>query len=85
MGFGTEILFLLLLGLIFLGPKQMHSMLRYVARTKAEFDRASRSLRAQLDAELETPVERPAPAPTAPELQALSTALPHAHPGGGGD
>jgi hypothetical protein len=30
-------------------------------------------------------VEKPVPAPTAPEFQASSTAPPHAHPGAGGD
>ena len=55
MGLGTEILFLLMLGLVFLGPKQMHSLLRRVARVKAEFDQATRTLKAQMAAELEQP------------------------------
>jgi Sec-independent protein translocase protein TatA len=52
MGLGNDLVFLLVLGLVFLGPRQMHAMLRTVARMKAEFDRASRDLKQQLTAEL---------------------------------
>ena len=38
MGFGTEILFMLLLGLLVLGPKRLHTMLGHVARAKAELE-----------------------------------------------
>jgi hypothetical protein len=37
-GFGTEILFVLLLGLLVLGPKRLHAMLTHVARAKAGFE-----------------------------------------------
>ena len=84
MGFGTEILFLLLLGLIFLGPKQMHSMLRHVARAKAQFDRASHSLREQLDSELETSAQRHAASP-AHGLSATSSARSQPLSGRSGD
>jgi len=40
-GLGTEILFMLLLGLVVLGPKQMHTLLGHVARAKAQFEQAS--------------------------------------------
>ena len=53
MGFGVELLFMLMLGLVVLGPKRLHSMLGHVARAKAEFDRASRGIKSQLTAELE--------------------------------
>ena len=53
MGFGTEILFMLLLGLLVLGPKQLHTLLGHVARAKAKFEEASRGLKSQL-AELDT-------------------------------
>ena len=53
MGFGTEILFLLMLGLLVLGPKRLHTMLTHVARAKAEFEDASRGLKSQLAAELD--------------------------------
>jgi Sec-independent protein translocase protein TatA len=53
MDFGTEILFLLMLGLLVLGPKRLHTMLTHVARAKAEFEDASRGFKCQLAAELD--------------------------------
>jgi Sec-independent protein translocase protein TatA len=53
MGVGTEILFILVLGLLVLGPKQLHTLLGHVARAKAQFEEASRGLKAQLAAELD--------------------------------
>ena len=53
MGFGMEILFVLMLGLLILGPKRMHTMLGHVARAKAEFEEASRGFKSQLGAELD--------------------------------
>ena len=52
MGFGTELLFLLILGLVVLGPKRMHSTLGYLGRAKAEFDQARREIKSQVFAEL---------------------------------
>jgi Sec-independent protein translocase protein TatA len=52
-GFGTEILFMLMLGLLVLGPKRMHAMLGHVARAKAQFEEASRGFKSQLAAELD--------------------------------
>jgi Sec-independent protein translocase protein TatA len=52
-GFGTELLFIVALGLVVLGPKQLHIVLGYVARVKAEFDKASRGIKFQLAAQLE--------------------------------
>jgi Sec-independent protein translocase protein TatA len=52
-GFGAEILFVLLLGLLVLGPKQMHTILGRVAQAKAEFENAARGLKSQLAAELD--------------------------------
>jgi Sec-independent protein translocase protein TatA len=52
MGFGAEMLFMMFLGLVLLGPKQLHSLLGHVARVKAEFDKASRGIKSQLAAEL---------------------------------
>src|SRR5580704_12458665 len=37
-GFGTELLLMLLLGFLLLGPKQMHALLRQVGRAKAQLD-----------------------------------------------
>ena len=53
MGFGTEILFVLLLGLLVLGPKQLHALLGHVARAKAQLEEASRGFKAQLAAEFD--------------------------------
>jgi Sec-independent protein translocase protein TatA len=48
MGFGTEILFVLMLGLVLFGPKRLHTILRHVARVKAQFEEASRGFKSQL-------------------------------------
>ena len=53
MGLGTEILFVLMLGLLVLGPKQLHTLLGHVARAKAQFEEASRAFKSQLAAELD--------------------------------
>ena len=53
MGFGMEILFVLMLGLLVLGPKRLQTMLVYVARAKAELENATRGLKSQLAAELD--------------------------------
>jgi len=52
-GFGTELLFLVALGLVVLGPKRLHAVLGHVARAKAEFEEASRGFKSQLAAELD--------------------------------
>ena len=53
MGLGTEILFMLVLGLLLLGPKRLPTILGHVARAKAQFEGATRSFKSQLQAELE--------------------------------
>jgi Sec-independent protein translocase protein TatA len=52
-GLSTEILFILMLGLLVLGPKQLHALLGHVARAKAQFEEASRGFKSQLAAELD--------------------------------
>jgi Sec-independent protein translocase protein TatA len=52
-GFGAEILFIVLLGLLVLGPKRLHTVLVEVARAKAQFEETSRGFKSQLTAELE--------------------------------
>jgi len=52
-GFGTEVLFIIALGLVVLGPKRLHAMLGHVARAKAELENAARGMKSQLAAELE--------------------------------
>jgi Sec-independent protein translocase protein TatA len=53
MGLGTEILFIVMLGLLLLGPKQMHTLLGHVVRAKAQFEEASRGFKSQLAAEID--------------------------------
>ena len=53
MGFGTEILFLLILGLLVLGPKRLYTMVGHVARAKAQFEDARRGFKSQLAEELD--------------------------------
>ena len=53
MGLGTGILFVLMLGLLVLGPKQLHTLLGHVARAKAQFEEVSRRLKSQLATELD--------------------------------
>jgi Sec-independent protein translocase protein TatA len=48
-----EILFVLFLGLLVLGPKRLHTMLAHVTRAKAELENAARGLKSQLAAELD--------------------------------
>jgi Sec-independent protein translocase protein TatA len=58
-GFGTQMLFLVALGLLVLGPKQTHALLRNLARFKADFERASHSIRSQITAELDAVTTQP--------------------------
>jgi Sec-independent protein translocase protein TatA len=52
-GFGGELIILLALGFVILGPKQMQKMLGHVARAKAELEKATRGFKSQLTSELE--------------------------------
>ena len=52
MGLGTEILFILALGLLILGPGRLHTLTKHLARAKAQFEEASRGLKSQFEAEL---------------------------------
>jgi Sec-independent protein translocase protein TatA len=51
--FGTEILFILLLALLVLGPKRLHTTLTQIARAKAQFENATHSFESQLASEFE--------------------------------
>ena len=53
MGLGTEILFILMLGLLVLGPKRLHTLLGHAARAKSQFEEARRTFKSQLAAELD--------------------------------
>jgi Sec-independent protein translocase protein TatA len=52
-GFGSEILFALVLGLLVLGPKRLHTLLGHVAQARAQFREASRGFKSQLAEELD--------------------------------
>ena len=54
MGFGTEILFMLMLGLVVLGPKRLYAMLGHVARAKVELENATRGVKSRLATELDS-------------------------------
>jgi Sec-independent protein translocase protein TatA len=58
-GVGTEILFMITLGLVVLGPKRLHSMIGHVTRAKAELENATRNLKSQLGAELNASIRNP--------------------------
>jgi Sec-independent protein translocase protein TatA len=63
-GLGTELLLVLLLGFLILGPKQMHALLGRVAHAKREFDKVTRSFKSHVTSEPETPApnhELPSP------------------------
>jgi hypothetical protein len=52
-GFGMEILFVLFIALLVLGPQRLHTILGHVAQAKAELENAARGLKSQLAAELD--------------------------------
>jgi Sec-independent protein translocase protein TatA len=60
-GLGTELLLVLLLGFLILGPKQMHALLGRIAHAKTELDKVTRSFNSHLTAEPETPGPRHKP------------------------
>jgi len=80
-GFGAEILFILLLGLLVLGPKRLHTVLADVARAKARFEEASRGFKSQLTAELEAAPQRPGNEEHSPLLLATENSIEPAHSG----
>ena len=53
MGFGTEILFIVMLGFLFVGPKRLPTILGQIARAKAKLESAARTLESELEAGLE--------------------------------
>ena len=53
MGISSEILFILVLALLVLGPKKVQTLLGRLARAKARFEEVSRGFRSQLTAELD--------------------------------
>ena len=53
MGFGTDVLFILALGFLLVGPKRLPAILGHIARAKAQLESASQNLKLQLETELE--------------------------------
>jgi len=53
-GFGTELLFVFVLGFLLLGPKKLPAIIGHIARAKAQLKHATQSFTAQLDAAAET-------------------------------
>ena len=58
MGFGTELLFAVLLGYLLLGPKRMYSALGQLARAKTELEKVRRNNTSQHTVELNTAPEK---------------------------
>ena len=54
MGFGTEILFFVALGVLVLGPKQLHAVIGHVARAKTRLQEVTRAFQSQLVEELDS-------------------------------
>jgi len=48
-----EILFVLFIGLLVLGPKRLHTILGHMAQAKTELENAARGLKSQLAEELD--------------------------------
>ena len=53
MGFGTDLLFIVMLGFLFVGPKRLPTILGQIARAKAKLESAARTLESELGAGLE--------------------------------
>ena len=54
MGFGSEVLFILALVFLLLGPKQLPAILEHIARAKAQLKSATHNFTSELNAALET-------------------------------
>ena len=53
MGFGTEVLLLIVIGFLVLGPKRMQEVVRQVASLKAKLQQSTREITSSLAAEIE--------------------------------
>jgi Sec-independent protein translocase protein TatA len=61
MGFGTEMLFLVVLGLVVLGPERLQGLLVQLGRAKAEWDRTRRTIETRVVKELENAARQDSP------------------------
>ena len=53
MGFGGDVSFIFVLGLLLLGPKRMSTIVGHIARTKAQLKQAARSVTADFGTTVE--------------------------------
>jgi Sec-independent protein translocase protein TatA len=53
MGFGTEVLLLVVIGFLVLGPKRMHEVVRQAASLKAKLQQSTREITSSLAADIE--------------------------------
>jgi Sec-independent protein translocase protein TatA len=53
MGFGTEVLLLVVIGFLVLGPKRMHEVARQAASLKAKLQQSTREITSSLAADIE--------------------------------
>jgi Sec-independent protein translocase protein TatA len=53
MGFGTEVLLLVAIGFLVLGPRRMHEVVRQVASLKAKLQQSTREITSSLAADIE--------------------------------
>ena len=53
MSFGAELVFILLLALLVLGPKRLQTTLAQIARAKTQFENATHSFKSQLAADFD--------------------------------
>jgi Sec-independent protein translocase protein TatA len=53
MGVGTEVLLLVVIGFLVLGPKRMHEVVREVASLKAKLQHSTREITSSLAAEMD--------------------------------
>ena len=53
MGFGTEILFIVMLAFLFVGPRRLPTILGQIVRAKPQLKNATRNLESELQAALD--------------------------------
>lgn len=62
MGFGTELLFFVALGVVVLGPRRLHTVIGHVTRAKARFEEMTQAFKSDLAEELDSEhSDRPKP------------------------
>ena len=68
MGFGTEILFFVALGVLVLGPRRLHTVIGHVTRAKHRLEEITQAFKSQLAEELDSEhPDRPKSSPSSSE------------------